>query len=107
MFVAETELPDVDNYDLSSLRTGVMAGAPCPLELMHKVIGKLNMSEITISAKEMSEPVSMAEPKISDWMNCPSFPLARMIKNRTNGTAAPRAKRIAKVRNTICGRNIT
>ena len=48
MFVAETELPSVSEYDLSSLRTGVMAGAPCPLELMHLVIEKLNMSEITI-----------------------------------------------------------
>lgn len=48
MFVAETDLPGVDDYDLSSLRTGVMAGAPCPLELMHLVIDKLNMSEITI-----------------------------------------------------------
>ena len=48
MFVAETDLPDVADYDLSSLRTGVMAGAPCPLELMLQVIEKLNMSEITI-----------------------------------------------------------
>lgn len=48
MFVAETDLPDVTDYDLSSLRTGVMAGAPCPLELMLQVIDKLNMSEITI-----------------------------------------------------------
>ncbi len=48
MFVAETETPNVGDYDLSSLRTGVMAGAPCPLELMHEVIDKLNMSEITI-----------------------------------------------------------
>ena len=48
MFVAETDLPNVADYDLSSLRTGVMAGAPCPLELMHQVIDKLNMSEITI-----------------------------------------------------------
>ena len=48
MFVAETDLPNVDDFDLSSLRTGVMAGAPCPLELMHQVIDKLNMSEITI-----------------------------------------------------------
>ncbi len=48
MFVAETEMPNVGDYDLSSLRTGVMAGAPCPLELMHEVIDKLNMSEITI-----------------------------------------------------------
>jgi fatty-acyl-CoA synthase len=48
MFVAETDLPNVRDFDLSSLRTGVMAGAPCPLELMHQVIEKLNMSEITI-----------------------------------------------------------
>ena len=48
MFVAETDLPNVTEYELSTLRTGVMAGAPCPLELMHKVIDKLNMSEITI-----------------------------------------------------------
>ena len=48
MFVAETDLPNVTEYELSTLRTGVMAGAPCPLELMHQVIDKLNMSEITI-----------------------------------------------------------
>ena len=48
MFVAETDLPNVADFDLSSLRTGVMAGAPCPLELMHQVIDRLNMSEITI-----------------------------------------------------------
>jgi fatty-acyl-CoA synthase len=48
MFVAEVELPNVADYDTSTLRTGVMAGAPCPLELMHQVIERLNMSEITI-----------------------------------------------------------
>ncbi len=48
MFVAETDQPNVAEFDLSSLRTGVMAGAPCPLELMLQVIEKLNMSEITI-----------------------------------------------------------
>ena len=41
MFVAETDLPNVADYDLSSLRTGVMAGAPCPLELMHQVMDRL------------------------------------------------------------------
>lgn len=48
MFVAETDLPTIADFDLASLRTGVMAGAPCPLELMHQVIDKLNMNEITI-----------------------------------------------------------
>ena len=48
MFVAEVELPDLARFDLTSLRTGVMAGAPCPLELMHQVIDKLNMRDVTI-----------------------------------------------------------
>jgi fatty-acyl-CoA synthase len=48
MFVAETTLPDFDDYDLASLRTGVMAGAPCPLELMHRVIERMRMEQITI-----------------------------------------------------------
>ena len=48
MFVAETDLPNISDHDLSTLRTGVMAGAPCPTELMHQVIDKLNMKEITI-----------------------------------------------------------
>jgi fatty-acyl-CoA synthase len=48
MFSAETGLPGIGDYDLSSLRTGVMAGAPCPLELMHQVIERLHMEQITI-----------------------------------------------------------
>jgi fatty-acyl-CoA synthase len=48
MFVAEVELPNVADYDTSTLRTGVMAGAPCPLELMRQVIDRLHMTEITI-----------------------------------------------------------
>ena len=48
MFIAMLDDPDFDNYDLSSLRTGIMAGAPCPIELMHRVIDDMNMHEITI-----------------------------------------------------------
>ena len=49
MFIAELEHPDFDGYDLSSLRTGIMAGAPCPVEVMKEVIGKMNLSEILIA----------------------------------------------------------
>ena len=48
MFIAELELPDFGDYDLSTLRTGVMAGSPCPMEVMRKVIDTMHMSEVAI-----------------------------------------------------------
>ncbi|RLF36480.1 MAG: AMP-binding protein [Thermoplasmata archaeon] len=48
MFVRELNHPDFDKYDLSSLRTGIMAGAPCPVELMKRVIEDMHAREITI-----------------------------------------------------------
>lgn len=49
MFIAQLEHPDFDNYDLSSLRTGIMAGSPCPIEVMKKVQTVMNMSEVQIA----------------------------------------------------------
>jgi fatty-acyl-CoA synthase len=48
MFIAELAHPDFDDYDLASLRTGIMAGSPCPVEVMKKVIERMHMSEVTI-----------------------------------------------------------
>ncbi|WKU47670.1 AMP-binding protein [Streptomyces sp. VNUA116] len=48
MFIAELELPDFATYDLSSLRTGIMAGSPCPTEVMKRVMGEMHMSEVSI-----------------------------------------------------------
>jgi fatty-acyl-CoA synthase len=48
MFIAELDHPDFDAYDLTSLRTGIMAGSPCPIEVMKKVIERMHMSEVTI-----------------------------------------------------------
>jgi fatty-acyl-CoA synthase len=48
MFIAELEHPEFRNYDLKSLRTGVMAGAPCPVEVMKRVISDMHMKEVTI-----------------------------------------------------------
>ncbi len=49
MFIAELAEPDLDDYDLSSLRTGIMAGSPCPVEVMKQVVDRMNMSEVTIA----------------------------------------------------------
>jgi fatty-acyl-CoA synthase len=48
MFIAELGLPDFDSYDLSSLRTGVMAGSPCPVEVMKQCVDRMNMVDVTI-----------------------------------------------------------
>ncbi len=49
MFIAMLDLPSFGDYDTSSLRTGIMAGAPCPVEVMTRVIDELHMSEVSIS----------------------------------------------------------
>lgn len=48
MFIAELAEPDFDDYDLSSLRTGIMAGSPCPVEVMKQVIERMGMREVSI-----------------------------------------------------------
>ena len=48
MFIAELALPDFASYDLSSLRTGIMAGSPCPVEVMKRVVNEMHMTEVTI-----------------------------------------------------------
>ncbi|MDG2538398.1 AMP-binding protein [Dyella jiangningensis] len=49
MFIAELEHPEFRRFDLSSLRTGIMAGSPCPIEVMRRVVGEMHMSEVTIA----------------------------------------------------------
>jgi fatty-acyl-CoA synthase len=48
MFIAELALPDFASYDLSTLRTGVMAGSTCPVEVMNRVISDMNMKDVAI-----------------------------------------------------------
>jgi fatty-acyl-CoA synthase len=49
MFIAELQHPRFAQFDLSSLRTGIMSGAPCPIEVMKQVVQKMNLSQITIA----------------------------------------------------------
>jgi len=48
MFIAELAQPDFDHFDLSSLRTGIMAGSPCPVEVMKQVVTRMHCAEMTI-----------------------------------------------------------
>jgi len=80
MFIATLEHEDLDKRDVSSLRTGVMAGAPCPIEVMNRVMSELNMSEVTI-AYGMTELSPVATQTLCD------DPIERRVS--TVGTAHP------------------
>ncbi|HEX3538788.1 MAG TPA: AMP-binding protein [Stellaceae bacterium] len=49
MFIAEMDHPDFARFDLTSLRTGIMAGSPCPIEVMKRAVEQMNLKEITIA----------------------------------------------------------
>jgi fatty-acyl-CoA synthase len=72
MFIAELDHPDFATYDLSSLRTGVMAGSPCPIEVMKRVVDKMNMSEVTIA-------YGMTETSPVSFQTTPDDPLERRV----------------------------
>ena len=63
MFIAELDHPQFREFDLSSLRTGIMAGAPCPIEVMKRVMREMHMAEITIACgmTETSPVCNMTE----------------------------------------------
>ncbi len=63
MFIAELEHPELDSFDLSSLRTGIMAGAPCPVEVMKKVNEKMHAHQMTIGYGETeASPLATQTP---------------------------------------------
>ena len=49
MFIAELDLPDFSDYDVSTLRTGIMAGSPCPVEVMKRCVADMHMAEVAIA----------------------------------------------------------
>jgi fatty-acyl-CoA synthase len=72
MFVAELEHPEFERFDLSSLRTGVMAGAPCPIEVMKKVVARMHMREVTIC-------YGMTETSPVSFQSATSDPLEKRV----------------------------
>ena len=80
MFIAELDHPDFARYDLSSLRTGIMAGSPCPIEVMKRVVDRMHMNEVTI-AYGMTETSPVSTQSSTD------DPLERRVS--TVGRAQP------------------
>ncbi|MFJ3804258.1 AMP-binding protein [Streptomyces sp. NPDC090088] len=66
MFIAELNLAGFASYDLSSLRTGIMAGSPCPVEVMKRVVAEMHMAEVSICyGMTETSPVSL-QTRIDD-----------------------------------------
>jgi fatty-acyl-CoA synthase len=80
MFIAELQHPDFDSFDLTSLRTGIMAGSACPVEVMINVMKKMNMREITICYG-----LTEASPVITQ--TCRNDPVGKRVE--TVGKALP------------------
>ncbi len=72
MFIAELEHPEFHRFDLSSLRTGIMAGSPCPIEVMRRVVGEMHMGEVTIA-------YGMTETSPVSFQTTPDDPLERRV----------------------------
>ncbi|MGY3040860.1 fatty-acyl-CoA synthase [Rhodanobacter sp. TND4EL1] len=72
MFIAELEHPRFAEFDLGSLRTGIMAGSPCPAEVMRRVVSEMHMSEVTIA-------YGMTETSPVSFQTVPDDPLERRV----------------------------
>jgi fatty-acyl-CoA synthase len=72
MFIAELEHPRFGEFDLSSLRTGIMAGSPCPIAVMRRVVAEMHMPEVTIC-------YGMTETSPVSFQSRPDDPLERRV----------------------------
>jgi fatty-acyl-CoA synthase len=72
MFIAELQHPQFGEFDLSSLRAGIMAGSPCPIEIMRLVVSRMHMSEVTIA-------YGMTETSPVSFQSSPADSLERRV----------------------------
>jgi fatty-acyl-CoA synthase len=83
MFIAQMDHPEFDHFDLGSLRTGMMAGSPCPIEVMKRAVERMNLREITIG-------YGMTETSPASFQSSPDDPLERRVA--TVGRVHPHAE---------------
>ncbi|MBA3059002.1 MAG: AMP-binding protein [Gammaproteobacteria bacterium] len=92
MFIAELDHPRFQEFDLSTLRTGIMAGSPCPIEVMKRVMRDMHMSEVTIA-------YGMTETSPVSCQSSTTTPLAKRVS--TVGLVQPHLQ--VKVIDTLTG----
>jgi len=80
MFIAELDVPEFKNFDLTSLRTGMMSGAPCPVEVMKRVMGEMHCRELTIAYGQTESSPVLTMSAVDDPVH---------IRVSTSGKALP------------------
>lgn len=81
MFIAELNDPDFEKYDLSSLRTGIMAGSNCPIEVMKAVIEKMGAKEITIAYGQTESSPVITQTRTDDPIHLRVETVGRALPN--------------------------
>ena len=94
MFIAELGLPDFSSFDLSTLRAGMMAGAPCPIEVMKRVVGEMHCPQLTIgygqtestpivTMSELDDPLELRVSTVGKALPCTEMKIASLIDGTT------------------------
>ena len=81
MFIAEMNLEDFGEYDLSTLRTGIMAGSTCPIEVMKGVVDKMGASEITIVFGQTESSPGITQTRTDDPLELRVSSIGRAMPN--------------------------
>ncbi|MDL2273351.1 AMP-binding protein [Oscillospiraceae bacterium OttesenSCG-928-G22] len=79
MFIAMLEHPDFDKYDFSTLRTGIMAGSPCPIQVMRRVVDEMNMRDITIVFGQTESSPGMTQSRTDDPLELRVTTVGRLL----------------------------
>lgn len=105
MFIAELNLEDFDKFNLSSLRTGVIAGAPCPMELMKQLIEKMNLKEITIGYGFTEASPLLTQTKYNDPLEIKVGTVGSALQNVKVKIVDPSTEHEAGINTTgeLCG----
>ena len=89
MFIAEIEHPEFARYDMSSLRTGIMAGAPCPIEVMKHVVRAMHCSQLTIAYGQTESSPAITMSDADDPLELRVTTIGRTLPNTEVKIVAP------------------
>jgi acyl-CoA synthetase (AMP-forming)/AMP-acid ligase II len=103
MFIAQLDHPDFGKFDFSTLRTGIMAGAPCPIEVMKRVVTDMHMAEVTIAygMTETSRFHFKAPRTIRSTSGLPPWGVCSRIWNARSSTPQVRSFHAGKPANFV------
>ncbi len=81
MFIAELQHPDIDKFSFPALRTGIMAGSPCPIEVMKQVVERMGASEITIAYGQTESSPVITQTRTDDPIELRVSTVGRALPN--------------------------